>query len=98
MPSSRPVPLKSVPPEALEGDLVSPGNPLFGIVWINPERMSGTPCFFGTRVPVKNLFDYLEGGESLDSFLDDFPGVLREQAVAFLEMARENLLGLDRAA
>jgi uncharacterized protein (DUF433 family) len=80
------------------GDLVQPGDPLFGIVWINPERMSGAPCFFGTRVPVKTLFDYLEGNESLDSFLDGFPGVSREQAIAVLELAREKLLPLDRAA
>jgi uncharacterized protein (DUF433 family) len=45
--------------------------------------------FAGTRVPVKNLFDYLEGGESLDQFLDDFPSVARDVAVAVLEQARE---------
>ena len=80
------------------GDLVQHGNPLFGLVWINPERLSGEPCFFGTRVPVKNLYDYLEHGESLESFLDDFPGVDREQAVAVLELARLTLLPTDRAA
>ena len=47
------------------------------------------PVFAGTRVPVKNLFDYLESGESLDQFLDDFPSVAREAAVAVLEQARE---------
>ena len=45
--------------------------------------------FVGTRVPVKNLFDYLEGGDSLDEFLNDFPSVTREQAIAALELARE---------
>jgi|ERR1700722_6788310 len=78
--------------EDLEGDLIQPGHPLFGIIWINPERVSGTPCFSGTRVPIKHLFDYLEGGEPLDEFLDGFPGVTREQAVAVIEIARSRLL------
>ncbi len=54
--------------------------------------MSGAPCFYGTRVPVKNLFDYLEGGQSLETFLDDFEGVSREQADAVLRLAMECLL------
>jgi len=58
---------------------------------INPEKVSGTPVFSGTRVPVKNLFDYLEGGESIDDFLEGFPPVTREQAIAVLEMAEESL-------
>lgn len=87
----------SVPAEALEGDLVHPGDPRYGLIWINPERLSGAPCFFGTRVPIQNLFDYLEAGDSLDEFLDGFPGVTREQAVAVLELAR-GLLDRDRAA
>jgi uncharacterized protein (DUF433 family) len=62
------------------------------LVWIDPERMSGVPCFYGTRVPVKNLFDYLEGGQSLETFLDDFEGVSREQADAVLRLAMECLL------
>jgi len=53
-------------PEDLAGDLVQPGHPLFGIVWVNPHRMSGTPCFTGTRVPVQSLFDHLESGDSLE--------------------------------
>ena len=57
----------------------------------NPEILSGTPVFAGTRVPVKNLTDYLEGGESIDEFLDDFPTVTREQVIRFLEEAREKL-------
>ena len=79
-------------PEDLEGDLVQPGHPLFGVVWVNPQRLSGSPCFAGTRVPVRTLFDYLEGGESLDDFLEGFPGVTREQAVALLELAAAGLL------
>jgi uncharacterized protein (DUF433 family) len=62
------------------------------IVHSDPEIVSGEPVFVGTRVPVRNLLDYLEGGESLDEFLDDFPSVTREQAVAFLEEAGRALL------
>lgn len=58
----------------------------------DPEIMGGTPVFQGTRVPVQTLLDYLEGGEPLDEFLDGFPSVSREQAVAFLEMAKDALL------
>jgi uncharacterized protein (DUF433 family) len=56
---------------------------------VDPQIQGGTPVFAGTRVPVKNLFDYLEGGEPLDQFLDDFPSVARDVAVAVLEQARE---------
>ena len=57
----------------------------------DPEIQGGVPVFYGTRVPVKNLFDYLEAGDSLDLFLHSFPSVSREQAVAALELAREAL-------
>ena len=59
---------------------------------VNPNKLSGTPVFAGTRVPIKNLFDYLEGGESLEDFLEGFPPVTREQAVAVLEMAEKSLI------
>ena len=59
------------------------------VVQSNPEILGGEPVFCGTRVPVRNLIDYLEHGSSLDEFLMDFPSVTREQAVAVLEMARE---------
>ncbi len=62
------------------------------IVVIDPEIMSGTPCFAGTRVPVRNLLDYIEGGDSLDVFLRQFPSVSREQAVGFLEQSSAQLL------
>ncbi len=62
------------------------------VVEVNPKKMSGTPVFIGTRVPIKNLFDYLEGGDSLDVFLDDFPTVTREQVQAVLKLSREKLL------
>ncbi len=61
------------------------------IVKRDPEVMSGALCFSGTRVPVKTLFDYLEGSSSLEDFLEDFPSVSRERAVAVLEAARERL-------
>ena len=57
----------------------------------NPEIMSGALCFTGTRVPVKNLFDYLEGRSSLEDFLEDFPSIPRGKAIAVLEAARERL-------
>ncbi|MSR64307.1 MAG: DUF433 domain-containing protein [Verrucomicrobiae bacterium] len=63
-----------------------------GIVQSDPEVLGGTPVFVGTRVPAKTLIDYLEGGHSLDEFLDDFPSVKREQAIRALEAAKEYLL------
>jgi uncharacterized protein (DUF433 family) len=64
----------------------------------DPEKLSGAPVFAGTRVPVKNLFDYLEGGDTLDLFLDDFPTVTREQALGVLEVYREWLVTQDETA
>ena len=64
---------------------------LDSVVQTDPEILGGTPVFRGTRVPVKNLLDYLAAGDSLDQFLDDFPTVKREQAVAALELARDLL-------
>jgi uncharacterized protein (DUF433 family) len=59
------------------------------IVHRDPDILGGTPVFVGTRVPARILFDYLEAGDSLEVFLDEFPSVTREQAIAALEMARE---------
>jgi len=64
------------------------------VVHRDPEIMSGELVFVGTRVPVQNLFDYLEAGDSLDTFLNAFPSVTREQAIATLEMAREAVASL----
>lgn len=64
----------------------------------NPEVMSGALCFTGTRVPVQNLFDYIEGSSSLEQFLEDFPSVSREKAVAVLEAAKERLFADAPAA
>jgi uncharacterized protein (DUF433 family) len=63
-----------------------------GLITTDPEVMSGTPVFAGTRVPARTLFDYLEEGHNLDEFLDDFPTVTREQARAVLGLFRHTLL------
>jgi uncharacterized protein (DUF433 family) len=62
------------------------------LIAIDPDIQSGTPVFAGTRVPVQNLFDYLDEGDALDIFLKQFPSVTRGQAVAVLEKARESLV------
>jgi uncharacterized protein (DUF433 family) len=62
------------------------------VVISDPEILGGTPVFVGTRVPVQTLVDYLEGGYSIDGFLDNFPSVRREQVNAFLEQATRALL------
>lgn len=61
------------------------------IIHRDSEIQGGVPVFYGTRVPLKNLFDYLEAGDSLEDFLQSFPSVSREQAVAALELARAAL-------
>lgn len=59
------------------------------VVHSDPEIMGGTPVFVGTRVPVQNLIDYLEGGETIDQLLDQFPSVRREQVIGFLRQGAE---------
>jgi uncharacterized protein (DUF433 family) len=63
----------------------------FGAISIDNEIMSGTPVFAGTRVPIQNLFDYIEGGDDLSEFLDDFPSVTEQMAIAVLEMAKKTI-------
>lgn len=63
----------------------------YGAINIDPETMGGTPVFTGTRVPVKTLFDYMEGGDDLNEFLDDYPSVTKEAAIQVLEMAKKSL-------
>jgi uncharacterized protein (DUF433 family) len=90
-----PMPLgkvKPLAPELLVGDKIQLGHPLFGIVWINPARVSGTPCFYASRVPIKTLFDYVAASETLEQFLEDFEGVDRAQALAVLDLASKDLL------
>jgi uncharacterized protein (DUF433 family) len=65
---------------------------LAGVFHSDSEIMGGTPVFTGTRVPVQNLVDYLEGGESIDDFLTGFPTVKRDQVIGFIEAAKEILL------
>lgn len=72
------------------GELIMSGGK--NLVEIDPEKLGGTPVFYGTRVPIQNLFDCLEAGEPLDEFLDQFPSVTREQALAVLEESKEKLL------
>ena len=64
----------------------------------DPEILGGTPVFIGTRVPIQSLFDYLEGGETLDEFLRQFPSVKRDQAIAVLDLARTTLLAGARSS
>ena len=68
------------------------------VVHSDPEILGGTPVFVGTRVPVQSLFDYIEGGDTLDEFLHQFPSVKREQAIAALDLARDTLLTSARSA
>lgn len=63
----------------------------YGAINIDPETMGGTPVFTGTRVPIQTLFDYMEGGDSLDEFLDDYPTVSKDTAIQVLEMAKKSL-------
>ena len=69
---------------------------LESVVRCDPDALGGTPVFAGTRVPIKNLVDYLAAGDSLDRFLDHFPSVTREQAVAVLELANDLLTARAR--
>lgn len=62
------------------------------VIEVDPEKMHGTPVFRGTRVPIQHLFDYLEGGDSIERFLNHFPTVARSQAIAVLELSRDQVL------
>ncbi len=62
------------------------------IVWVDQDRLSGIPCFRGTRVPVQALIDHFEGNARLEDFLLGFPSVTREQAIQFIELAKDHLL------
>jgi uncharacterized protein (DUF433 family) len=74
-------------------ELVPPSDARARFVSIDPERLGGVPCFVGTRVPIKYLWEYLMKGKTLEAFLDDFEGVPREETIAALEQACERLLG-----
>ncbi len=68
------------------------------LITTSPQRLGGTPVFSGTRVPVQTLIEYLEAGDSLETFLDEFPSVSREHAIAVLELAKFALLAEAVAA
>lgn len=78
-------------PSALAGEY-NEGVMTTRVVVSDPEIMNGTPCFHGTRVPFKNLIDYLEGGHTISEFLGQFPTVSREDAIQALEEAKNSLL------
>ena len=62
------------------------------LITVHPEIQSGTPVFFNIRVPIKELFDYLKGGHTVDEFIDDFPSVKHDQALAVLDFIQSNVL------
>ena len=72
---------------------MTPGN----MIQTDPDILGGTPVFQGTRVPIQNLFEYLEAGDALDDFLDDFPSVSKELAIVALEQAMQHLIAEARA-
>jgi uncharacterized protein (DUF433 family) len=83
-----------VPPELerREGELLPPNSPLAPYISVDKGRMHGEPCFRGSRVPVKILFDHLRAGDGLEVFLSDFPPVSREQAIAVIDLAAMGLI------
>ena len=84
--------------EPEDTELVPQSDPRSMLISVDPQRMGGTPCFAGTRIPIKHLWDYLEGGGTIEEFMDDFEGVSRERCIQVLQMARESLMeGLPRA-
>lgn len=85
--------LASMPFQAyLKGVTGKPKGNLASVISIDPGIMHGTPCFTGTRVPVQSLLDYIEEGDTLDHFLKDFSTVTRDQAIQFLELAKQQLI------
>ena len=76
------------------GDMID----VLSVIHSDPKISGGVPVFRGTRVPVQAMFDYLEGGETLDQFLDQFPSVSKQQAVAALDLARDSVLARARSA
>ena len=89
-----------VPACATAGSMAYDGRMVdaLSVVHSDPEISGGMPVFRGTRVPVQALFDYLEGGETLHQFLDQFPSVSKQQAVAALDLARDSVLARARSA
>jgi uncharacterized protein (DUF433 family) len=67
------------------------------LVNVDPDILGGTPVFYGTRVPIQNLTDYLVGGDSIEQFLDDFPTVTKEQVIQFLDLVAELVIAAHMA-
>lgn len=76
----------------IDRNRIPPDSPLAPYIWVDAGRLSGEPCFAGTRVPVKILFDHLRAGDPLSEFLEGFPPVTREQAVGVIDLAWMGLL------
>jgi uncharacterized protein (DUF433 family) len=90
---------RTLPDDYWEHELVPPADPRSAFISVNPERMSRTPCFVGSRVPIKHLWDYLESSNTLEEFLDDFEGVPREEVMTALHLSYQRLLnGLPEVA
>jgi len=79
-------------------DQTNPDSPWYPHIWVDPERMGGEPCFRGTRLPVRILFEYLGGGYTLEDFLDDFENVTRETLAAVLALSAREIERTARAA
>ncbi len=73
-------------------ELIPASDPRAEFISVDPQRMSGTPCFVGSRVPIKHLWDYLEGGDPLEQFFDDYEGVSREAVLGAFQMAFDKLM------
>lgn len=91
MPEAQPTTGATAQERDLSTELVPQSDPRAAFISIDPERLGGVPCFVGTRVPIGYLWEYLIKGKSLDSFLDDFDGVPREEAVTALQQAYDLL-------
>jgi uncharacterized protein (DUF433 family) len=78
-------------------ETTDPASPWYPYVWIDPERMGGTPCFRNSRVPVQNLFDYLEDDYTVEEFLEHFPPLTREQVQAVIQLAAKSVPGAAAA-
>jgi uncharacterized protein (DUF433 family) len=86
-------PLRGIPRLAYLGSVTNEQQAVLReLVWVDRDRLGGEPCFKGTRVPVQALIDHFEGNGTLEQFLQGFPSVTRQQAIQFIELAKDNLL------
>ena len=68
------------------------------LIWVDSDRVSGSPCFYGTRVPIEILFDYIEGGDTIEEFLVSYPGVSRVQVLGVIALSRKGVEQIIEAA